>query len=252
MRDLEGHTVLLAVPCFNEAQRLDAAYFAALLNGLDGLRLVFVDDGSTDDTLSVLMAICSAHPHMEVLRLERNAGKANAVRVGMLHAWQSTPPPVLTGYLDCDGAFAADDVIRVCISAATARPGGSVPQMHYPRRARGAPGMPRARKMGGSLVRFWLALGTPWPDSLDWQVGFKVYECHPDLRDALARPFQSRWFPDAELLARMGHSPGAVKEPSLNQVDHVPGSSLRLATMPTVALDLLRVKLAQARDLMKR
>jgi len=76
--------LIVVVPCFNEGRRLRADGFRPLLAD-PGTRVLFVDDGSTDDTRQVLTAICAElGPNALRLELPRNQGKAEAVRQGLL------------------------------------------------------------------------------------------------------------------------------------------------------------------------
>ena len=64
--------------------------------------LCFVNDGSRDQTLSVLMGMMFQQPsNIAVLSLQANAGKAEAVRQGMLYVRESFPVRSL-GFLDAD------------------------------------------------------------------------------------------------------------------------------------------------------
>lgn len=81
--------VAVLVPVYNEApslpelaERLDAARRSA--PALAGARVLFVDDGSTDDTRAVLAAVASRHAGFETLRLRRNEGKSLALMAGIL------------------------------------------------------------------------------------------------------------------------------------------------------------------------
>ena len=77
-----GGLPLVVVPCHNEARRLDVARFTALAE-TGRLRLLFVDDGSSDETDGVLSRL-ERTEGVEVLRLPRNVGKAEAIRQGLL------------------------------------------------------------------------------------------------------------------------------------------------------------------------
>jgi glycosyltransferase involved in cell wall biosynthesis len=58
-----------------------------LHEGLDPLALayevVFVDDGSTDDSFGVLAELAAADPHVKVVRLRRNFGQSAALKAGI-------------------------------------------------------------------------------------------------------------------------------------------------------------------------
>lgn len=85
----------LVVPVLNEEAsitpflaRAEPALEAAcrLIGPEAGFEIVFVDDGSTDATLPVLMAIRSRRPGIEVVALSRNFGKEAALAAGLRHA----------------------------------------------------------------------------------------------------------------------------------------------------------------------
>ena len=93
--------LILVVPCYNEADRLQEAAFLEFVRRRDDARLLFVDDGSTDDTAGVLARLTAAAPGaIGVLRLERNQGKAEAVRRGIVEALALEPS--LVGFWDAD------------------------------------------------------------------------------------------------------------------------------------------------------
>jgi len=77
----------LVVPVFNEQDSIDVfiAECDHHLAGLTGLSLeyVFVNDGSTDDTLERLLAQVDADPRVTVVDLSRNFGKEAALSAGI-------------------------------------------------------------------------------------------------------------------------------------------------------------------------
>ena len=78
---------IIIIPCFNEASRLNFNFFEAFLERPD-LELLFVDDGSSDDTAARLKEWGSPHPaRTTLLELSRNGGKGEAVRQGMQKAF---------------------------------------------------------------------------------------------------------------------------------------------------------------------
>jgi len=83
----EGQAVLsVVVPAHNEAPGVDGMA-ARLFGVLDGLgepwEVVFVDDGSTDDTWERLRAIRAGRKSVRLLRLSRNFGQQAAITAGM-------------------------------------------------------------------------------------------------------------------------------------------------------------------------
>ena len=79
----------VVTPCYNEADGLDAfvARLGAVLADMGmASELVFVNDGSTDDTLAVLHRIAAARSDVAVVNLTRNFGKEVALTAGLAHA----------------------------------------------------------------------------------------------------------------------------------------------------------------------
>lgn len=79
--------VTLIVPCYNEEavifetwQRLNA-----VLSGLSTMdyEVIFVNDGSKDNTLQILKSIADEHPKAKIINLSRNFGHQPAVTAGI-------------------------------------------------------------------------------------------------------------------------------------------------------------------------
>lgn len=78
----------VVVPAYNEGAGLRAfhARLAAVLDGLDlDCAVLYVDDGSRDDTAAVAEALRAADPRVGLLRLSRNFGKELALTAGLDH-----------------------------------------------------------------------------------------------------------------------------------------------------------------------
>ncbi len=79
--------ISVVVPCYNEAQVLPQTYdrIASVLDGLGETdrELIFVDDGSSDDTFGVLSELQARHRDVRVLGLSRNFGHQMAVTAGL-------------------------------------------------------------------------------------------------------------------------------------------------------------------------
>ena len=82
-------TVVLVVPCFNEASRLPTDCLVEL--DAAGIGLVLVDDGSTDGTRLILERWATGRDQVTVHVLDRNEGKGEAVRIGLLVAMTRRP-----------------------------------------------------------------------------------------------------------------------------------------------------------------
>jgi glycosyltransferase involved in cell wall biosynthesis len=79
----------VVLPCLNEGSHLEGS-LATLAGVLDGLGLAYeivvVDDGSTDDTWTVLTRAAAMRPQLLALRLSRRFGKEQALAAGLEHA----------------------------------------------------------------------------------------------------------------------------------------------------------------------
>ncbi len=102
-------TLYLVIPCFNEQETLPktAPLFVSELarlirNGRIGedSRILFVDDGSTDDTWPIIKGLCRTDPTILGLSLSRNRGHQNALLAGILEAKDKCDILITA---DCDG-----------------------------------------------------------------------------------------------------------------------------------------------------
>lgn len=80
----------VVVPAYNEAAVIDAFYARtsralAAIPDLD-YELIFVDDGSKDDSFTRLAALAAADPRIRVIRFSRNFGHQIAITAGVDHA----------------------------------------------------------------------------------------------------------------------------------------------------------------------
>lgn len=92
--------ISLVIPVLNEASSLPQLYEeirkVAELHHYD-YEVIFVDDGSTDESWLVIKKLADADPRVKALRFRRNFGKASALMAGFSRA---TKPFVMT--LDAD------------------------------------------------------------------------------------------------------------------------------------------------------
>jgi glycosyltransferase involved in cell wall biosynthesis len=99
--EADGPSVALVIPCYNEEKRLIADTFLSFVRQFPNVCFLFVDDGSTDNTRQIIHILCDKQPqNIALLSLQKNMGKAEAVRHGLLRAVQNHPD--YTGYWDAD------------------------------------------------------------------------------------------------------------------------------------------------------
>ena len=233
---------VVVVPCFNEERRLDQAAFRSLATS-GRVRLLFVDDGSTDRTGDILARMAEDSDAIEVFTLSANAGKAEAVRRGLLVALRGGATSV--GYYDADLATPPHELLRL-VQRLEDRPDlvgvfGS-----------------RVALLGSTIersgVRHYLGRAYATVASMalgitvyDTQCGAKVFRVDDTVAAAVAEPFRSSWAFDVELLQRLlagaAGAPGVgvhrFLEVPLETWRDVTGSKLRLVPAVRAFFDLL-------------
>jgi dolichyl-phosphate beta-glucosyltransferase len=224
------HEVIIVVPCYNEAKRLDLPAFRDFASDHPWASFLFVNDGSTDLTSEVLKELCGSNRTcFSVYDLPRNVGKAEAVRTGVLKALEFKPKYV--GMWDADLATPLGEIPRFC------RVLNDLPQV---RMVFGA----RVRLMGRTIerpgARHYMgrlaATVISWTVRLpiyDTQCGAKIFRATEELADLFHQPFLSSWIFDVEILARLiaannGVVPAdAIYELPLDEWKHKGGSRIR-------------------------
>ncbi|MFI1773309.1 response regulator [Thalassobellus citreus] len=99
---IQERCVGVVIPCYNEEERLLSKEFTDYIDQNSGYHLCFVNDGSKDKTLEVLNDLRKGREDfITVYNCEKNGGKAEAVRLGMLHMAKKTDLDYI-GFLDAD------------------------------------------------------------------------------------------------------------------------------------------------------
>jgi glycosyltransferase involved in cell wall biosynthesis len=241
----------LVVPCYNEEHRLDAAAFRAFEGGGDRVDFLFVDDGSCDGTRRMLESLASGDPkkRFSVLPLERNSGKAEAVRRGIVAAIEGGAE--LVGFWDADLATPLSE-LPLFLEVLTTRP---AIELVYGARVRllGREISRRANRhyfgrVGATLISQSLGLAV-----YDTQCGAKLFRVNDTIREIFAKPFLSRWIFDVEIIARFVQLRGrdaaacAIYELPLRVWHDVKGSKLRSTDFLRALRDLWKIRRAYKR-----
>jgi glycosyltransferase involved in cell wall biosynthesis len=242
------------VPCYNEAQRLRTEAFFAFLASNSTVRFLFVNDGSADNTLSLLEALrrdatrLGHTGRVSILDKKVNGGKAEAIRDGMNAALASTGTATCEyiGFWDADLATPLPAILELfAVLEAT-------PHLEM---IFGA----RVRLLGRRIVRnparhyLGRAFATVASRTLklpiyDTQCGAKIFKATPDLAQVLAQPFLSRWIFDVEILARYIQRRGrdfcfhSIYEFPLKAWEDVAGSKVGPFDFFHAAFDILRIQ----------
>ena len=114
-------TLYIIIPCYNEEKVLPITapmFLKKILQlnqeGLisDDSRVMFIDDGSKDDTWKIISGLAKEDKHFTGIRQSRNRGHQNAVLAGLMEAKDKCD---ITISIDCDGQDdinAMDDMVR--------------------------------------------------------------------------------------------------------------------------------------------
>lgn len=81
--------ITMVIPMYNESESLDVL-FSALIPVLESITpswdILCINDGSTDDTHTILKSWHAKEPRISILSLSRNFGKEAALTAGLMHA----------------------------------------------------------------------------------------------------------------------------------------------------------------------
>ncbi|MEW6743842.1 MAG: glycosyltransferase [Planctomycetota bacterium] len=235
----------MIIPCYNEERRLPAADFQEFLQTSDAVDLHFVNDGSSDRTLSVLNRLKEeGKGRVGLLDLGENCGKAEAVRRAVLEiATDATYEFV--GYFDADLATPLEEIslllsylkrkeqYEIAFGARVCRMGASIIRHAH-------------RHYLGRVFSTFASLLLKLP-VYDTQCGAKIMK-RELARQIFADEFVSRWFFDVELFARIIKLYGMEKaktvmiEVPLEAWEDKGGSKLKLRDCIVVPIELWKIR----------
>jgi dolichyl-phosphate beta-glucosyltransferase len=241
---------VIVVPCYNEEHRLDVEEFRRFRLDLHRVEFLFVNDGSSDQTLDVLQKLVAGDPdRFSLLDLPKNGGKADAVRQGVLAAiarqpdfvgfWDAdlaTPLDELPGFLEL---LTSDPELHLIFGARVRLLGREIsrqPARHY------------VGRIGATLISSSLGIAV-----YDTQCGAKLFRGSDELESVFARPFLSKWIFDVEILARFielwgrNRTARATYELPLRRWHDVRGSKVRSGDFLKALNDLWRIRRAYRR-----
>ena len=82
--------ISVIVPCYNERETIPAFYkeICGVIGGMNGVgaEIVFIDDGSTDDTADVIKSIAAKDDRVKYISFSRNFGKESGMYAGLRYA----------------------------------------------------------------------------------------------------------------------------------------------------------------------
>ncbi len=237
---IQQRCVGVVIPCYNEEQRLSSDDFTDFVDQHSGYHLCFVNDGSTDKTLDVLNELRKGREeYVSVYSCEKNGGKAEAVRLGMLHMAGHSDLDYI-GFLDADLSTDMRDFdalvdtiessqFKVVSGSRISRMGANITTES-------------ARKIISLTINLIIRkiLGMEFKDT---QCGAKIME-KEIIEVAFNRKFLTRWLFDVEIFMRMKKHYGAevarglICEQPLKRWIHADGSKLSMKDSVKIVFQL--------------
>jgi len=242
---LQQYCVGVVIPCYNEEDRISSSIFQDFTHKNLGYHLCFVNDGSTDNTLRVLEELRKGNEDtISIYNCEKNGGKAEAVRQGVLHL-SKDPQLNYIGYLDADLSTDFrdfDDLVqtmensdfKIVSGSRISRMGANITKES-------------ARKIISMTINLIIRtiLGMPFKDT---QCGAKIMD--KDIAQLMFnKKFITRWLFDVEIFMRMRKHYGKDKvqslicEQPLKRWIHTDGSKLSMKDSMKIIGQLAQIAL---------
>ncbi|MDO6821011.1 response regulator [Zobellia sp. 1_MG-2023] len=242
-RMLQKNCVGVIIPCYNEEDRLSGPEFKEFAHKNLGYHLCFVNDGSTDRTLEVLHELRKGHEsNISVYDCEKNGGKAEAVRQGILHMIKDEQLDYL-GYLDADLSTDFrdfDDLVKtiensdfkIVSGSRISRMGANITKES-------------ARKIISMTINMIIQtiLGMPFKDT---QCGAKIMD-REIASTMFNKKFITKWLFDVEIFMRMRKHYGkeeakrVICEQPLKRWIHADGSKLSMKDSVKIVGQLAKI-----------
>jgi dolichyl-phosphate beta-glucosyltransferase len=227
-------SLVIIIPCYNEAQRLEPLKFIEFSKRHPTIQFCFVNDGSTDDTLSLLNTIAQATTAATVVSLPKNKGKGEAVRQGMKKCLETNCDFI--GYLDADLSTSLEEFYELHLLAgrnnadivigSRVKKADTVIERSFLRHITG--------RMIATIVDQKFKLGI-----YDTQCGAKLFNANI-LNGNIEQPFQTKWFFDVELLWRVKNKNQllVIREIPLQEWRNVKNSKITILSFPLILKEL--------------
>jgi len=226
--------IIIIVPCFNEALRLQMTPFLTFVAKYPEVELCFINDGSTDNTGDVIKQLESQSNSITTINLSKNKGKGEAIRQGILNALPTNVNYI--GYLDADLSTSLEefyDLYKIMLThnakialASRIKKADTNIERSLTRHLVG--------RTIATIIDKKLKLGC-----YDTQCGAKIFSAET-LKQTTNEPFLTRWFFDIELFMRIKKITGQLNavEVPLTSWHHVKNSKLNLFSFPVILKEI--------------
>ncbi len=227
--------ICLVIPCYNEENRLDILEYGKFSGRISFL---FVNDGSSDGTLTLLEKGVSGFA--SILDLEKNSGKAEAVRRGMMHL--KTLPLYAeiewVGFWDADLATPLDEVEKMLkFGDAVCPDADAVFGSRIYRLGSEIKRSPMRRLISRFFCFIFKVLYRI--ETYDSQCGAKIFR-KGIMEKAFSVPFISRWIFDVEIILRLKNS-SLAEYPVAKWADVKGSKVMKIGNIFTISRDIYRL-----------
>ncbi|MHA7944832.1 response regulator [Formosa sp. 3Alg 14/1] len=237
---IQERCVGVVIPCYNEEERLLSEEFISYIDKHSGYHLCFVNDGSKDKTLEVLYNLQKGREDfITVYDCEKNGGKAEAVRLGMLHMAKKADLDYI-GFLDADLSTDLadfDDLVKtietsdfkIVSGSRISRMGANITKES-------------ARKIISLSINFIIRTILKM-DFKDTQCGAKIFR-KDVINIAFGKKFVTQWIFDVEIFKRISQHFGLKQaktmlcEQPLKRWIHADGSKLSMKDSAKIIFQL--------------
>ena len=229
-----GPYLSVIIPVYNESKRVPMTLIDVdrILKDMDfDYEIVVVDDGSTDNTVSVVRKFSEVIPHLRVIENNENHGKGYVVRQGMLQAKGE-----IRLFMDADNSTTVDQFLSmknyfdkgasIVIGSRALKESELQPPQPWHKQIAG--------KMGNLFIQV-VALPGIW----DTQCGFKAFERRAAM-DIFERAESNRWAFDVEALLlakKLGYDIERIPVYWINDVN----SHVKLSSYFQVLFDTVKI-----------
>lgn len=229
-RYIQNKCIGVVIPCYNEEKRLLGEDFRKFVHKNLGYHLCFVNDGSKDRTLEVLQDLIKGkEDYISIYDCEKNGGKAEAVRLGMLHLAKQSQFDYV-GFLDADLSTNFEDFndlteaisnskYKLVFGSRISRMGADITKES-------------ARAIISQTINF-IIRKTLSMEINDTQCGAKIMT-KEIVQKTFQEKFITKWLFDVEIFMRMkkiyglNETKGMILEKPLNRWIHADGSKLSM------------------------
>lgn len=230
--------IVVVIPFYNEVERINLENFYQIFNRFPHYNFLLVDDGSLDKTIEILEQFKSKFSNVEVLKLTKNVGKAEAIRFAVL----SISDADFISYFDADLATPFSELDKLIQF--------SIQNPNY-KMVMGA----RIKLIGNGVKRslkrhyFGRIFATIVSQFVlkvavyDTQCGAKVIDFNVAKR-IFDKPFVSKWLFDVELLKRLQKTHNlkdTVKEIPLEKWEEIGNSKIKFSDFLQIPFQLFQI-----------